>query len=51
MRDQNLDLRTKTLGHTVWIGGGGYRRRGKKIRGERFESVRGEFVILKIEVS
>jgi hypothetical protein len=24
----------------VWIGGGGYLRRGKRIRGERFESVR-----------
>jgi hypothetical protein len=26
----------------VWNGGGGYLRRGKGIRGERFESVRGE---------
>jgi hypothetical protein len=33
---------SKILAYTRWSGGRGYPRRGKRIGGERFESVRGE---------
>ena len=35
----------KSLAHTGWSGGRGDLRTGTRIRGERFESVRGECVI------
>jgi hypothetical protein len=39
---------SQRLTHTVWNVGREYLKGGKRIRGERFYSVRGECVILKI---
>jgi hypothetical protein len=39
---------SKRLSHTGWIEGRGYLRRGTRRKDERFESVRGECVILKL---
>jgi hypothetical protein len=39
-----------SLVHTGWSEGRGYLRRGKRIRTERVESVRGECVMLKLYV-
>ena len=41
-------MRIYILTHTGWIGGKGYLRRGKEIRDERVESVRGECGIVKL---
>ena len=42
LSDTKAKLEDLRLAHTVWSGRGGYLRRGKRIRDERFESVRGE---------
>ena len=38
---------SKSLSHTGWSGGRGYLRKRTRRKGERFEIVRGECVILK----
>jgi hypothetical protein len=48
MRDKHLKLEDLKGSNTVWRGGGGYRRRGKRMRDERFEEMRCEYVILKM---
>jgi hypothetical protein len=42
LSDTKSKLEDLRLVHTVWNGTGGCLRRGKRIRDERFESVRGE---------